>query len=89
MIRNPKGQVLLLQVNPAQLQEDGREYWDLPGGRVKKNQTILETLEREVAEETGITSIEASKSVGMVVSNIRIPLGNGVGLFWMFMNVML
>jgi 8-oxo-dGTP diphosphatase len=76
LIRNTDGKVLLLQVNPAKLQGERRDYWDLPGGRVQQGQTVLDTLQREVAEETGITDVQQPKQVGMVLSNIRIPLGN-------------
>jgi len=74
LIRNKEGNVLLLQVNPAKLNGERKDYWDLPGGRVQKGHTVLDTLQREVAEETGITDIQTTKAIGMVLSNIRIPL---------------
>lgn len=82
LIRNSEGKILLLQVNPAQLRNENRSYWDLPGGRVQKSRTVLDTLKREVAEETGITDIHTIKNIGMVLSNIRIPLSEheSVGL---------
>jgi 8-oxo-dGTP pyrophosphatase MutT (NUDIX family) len=82
LIRNNEGKVLLLQVNPAKLHGERKNYWDLPGGRVQKGHTVLDTLKREVAEETGIIDIQATKDIGMVLSNIRIPFGEGdtVGL---------
>lgn len=79
LIRNNNGKILLLQVNPAVM--DGKDYWDLPGGRVEKGHTVLDTLQREITEETGITGVENPKEVGMVLSNIRIPVGDdSVGL---------
>jgi bis(5'-nucleosidyl)-tetraphosphatase len=30
------------------------DYWDLPKGRMEKGETKLETIEREIEEETGI-----------------------------------
>lgn len=82
LIRNAKGDILLLQVNPAKLNGQRASYWDLPGGRVQKGQTVATTLQREVAEETGILTVGDVKPMGMVLSNIRIPLGDGesVGL---------
>lgn len=58
LIRNSEGKLLLLKVNPAQLRNhEGDPYWDLSGGRIHRGSTIEETLRREVAEETGITSL--------------------------------
>lgn len=48
----------------------------MPGGRVQKGHSVLETLEREIAEETGVTSFKRATPIGMVLSTIRIPLGN-------------
>ena len=75
LISNSAGQVLLLQVNPAQLKGKNGAYWDLPGGRVQRGQTVEETLKREVAEETGIASLGNVKHLGTVLANIRIPIG--------------
>lgn len=81
LIRNNEGKILLLKVNPAMLQGRGN-YWDLPGGRVQKGQDVEETLRREIEEDTGIGKLEVVKEVGMVLSNIRIPIkeGDSVGL---------
>lgn len=76
LIRDNDGKILLLQVNPAKLKDDQTTYWDLPGGRVQKGQTILEALKREIVEETGVTGAEVAKEVGMVLSNVRIPIGD-------------
>jgi len=82
LIRNNEGKVLLLQVNPAKLHGERKNYWDLPGGRVQKRHTVIDTLKREVAEETGVTDIKNTKEIGMVLANIRIPVGENdtVGL---------
>lgn len=82
LVRNNAGKILLLQVNPAKLKAERQAYWDLPGGRIQKDETVISTLEREVEEETGLTGLEKPVEVGMVLSNIRIPLGgdNSVGL---------
>jgi 8-oxo-dGTP pyrophosphatase MutT (NUDIX family) len=81
LIRNQAGKIMLLQVNPEHLKDHGhladadKQYWDLPGGRVEKGSTVTETLQREIAEETGITDISNIQPIGMVLSNIRIPVG--------------
>lgn len=84
LIMNEEGKILLLKVNKEKLRNySGEAYWDIPGGRIHKNSTIEETLEREIEEETGLTEIVSYKKVDMVLSNnIRIPIENGetVGL---------
>ena len=89
---NEKGEVLLLKVNPALLNAQQSAYWDLPGGRVEKNQTIQDTLVREVKEELGVDDIRIDSQVGMFLSNIRIPavdndsVGLILGVFRCYMN---
>jgi len=83
LIKNSKGEILLLKVNAKQLfLYSGEAYWDIPGGRIQKGQTVEETLRREVEKETGIKSIKSFKPFEMVLSNLRIPLNEGgdVGL---------
>jgi hypothetical protein len=46
LIRNKAGEVLLMQVNPAKLNGERKDYWDLSGRRVQKgdsNHTVLYT----------------------------------------------
>jgi 8-oxo-dGTP pyrophosphatase MutT (NUDIX family) len=50
------GHVLLVQQGKKR-----RGQWELPGGRVKKHEPIIEALIREVREETGLTVILKSK----------------------------
>ena len=82
IIRNQKGEILLLKVNPAEFKgHKGEPYWDVPGGRIQKGNSIGETLKRELKEETGITSLSQFKPFSMVISKIRIPTKTGgVGL---------
>lgn len=76
LLRNDKGKILLLQVNPAKLNGEQKDYWDLPGGRIQKGASVTDTLRREVEEETGIIELHEPKEIAMVLSNIRVPLGS-------------
>jgi len=40
------GKVLLLKG-----EKDGRDFWDMPGGRIDDDETIMQTLDRELHEE--------------------------------------
>lgn len=83
IIRNKSGEVLLLKVNVNELHNyTGTAYWDVPGGRIQKGETVEQALKREVKEETGINNIKNIKPLIMSLSNnFRIPTPNGdVGL---------
>jgi len=58
VILNPAGQVLLVR------QGETRRRWELPGGHVKKRESLVEGLEREVREETGLC-VEALRVLGI------------------------
>jgi 8-oxo-dGTP pyrophosphatase MutT (NUDIX family) len=78
LIKNSKGEILLLKVNPDKLifrkDWNGIPYWDIPGGRVKKGEGVLKTLKKEIYEETGISQIKNIEPFLIVLSKIRIPL---------------
>ncbi len=77
IIRNSKGEVLLLKVNAQKFnQENKLEYWDIPGGRIQVSDTVENTLKREIEEETGVKNISNIIPFSMVISNIRIPMEN-------------
>lgn len=77
IIRNIKGEILLLKVNTQKFsQENKLEYWDIPGGRIQVNDTTENTLRREIEEETGIKNVSNIILFSMVISNIRIPVEN-------------
>lgn len=83
LITNQIGKILLCKVNPTSLRDNKHgEYWDLPGGRIHRGSTPDETLRREVWEELGVPNIAIGRLLGMMLSNIRIPLqdGSDVGL---------
>jgi len=81
LITNHAGQILLLQVNKQELIDEGRAYWDIPGGRVKQGESVEQTLAKEVAEETGLT-LSGHEHFDSVLANIRIPQhpGDTVGV---------
>lgn len=56
LLKNPEGKFLLLHRSPIKYPEaTGR--WDLVGGRINPGTTLLENLEREIKEETGLKII--------------------------------
>lgn len=59
VIRNEQGQVLLLKKSYAHVSEK-RPSWDIPGGRIKVGEPLLEALAREVTEETGLELVETT-----------------------------
>lgn len=62
---------------------DGREYWDIPGGRIDSDETILETLTRELKEELpGIGAF----IFGEAIEAYRLPrdISNDLGLVLIF-----
>ncbi len=46
-IEDPYGQTLMVK------QAYGKKLWALPGGKVKRNESLLGALRREILEETG------------------------------------
>ena len=52
VVSNISGKVLLLKRSKREL--TNKNKWDLPGGHLEKNQTVKESLKREIEEETGL-----------------------------------
>lgn len=73
LILNPEGKILLLERHHA----SKGLYWDLPGGRLQKEESQIEALFREVKEETGLDHINRVRPFMMTLSNIRIPTPEG------------
>jgi len=59
IIRNRRtGKILLIHRTAKQVSGD---IWEYPVGRTKQFETLVDGLKREVAEETGLTSIEIER----------------------------
>ena len=85
LITNDKGQVLLLKENVHGHNLERGHYWDFPGGRMEDGETVVDTLRREVEEETGIKEISEPEFKAATISPVQIKLKNGevVGLVLM------
>jgi 8-oxo-dGTP diphosphatase len=71
-IENDQGAVLLVR------QVVGQRLWTLPGGKVRRNESLKSALDREVREETGL--IVATASYRQIYD--RPKRGNITVLFW-------
>lgn len=77
VLSDDKGRVFV------QRRADGR--WEFPGGKSTKGETPIQTLARELAEETGITTIDATPwlrrvlpDAGIVVHFFRVNKWRGI-----------
>jgi 8-oxo-dGTP pyrophosphatase MutT (NUDIX family) len=74
LILNREGRVLLLLRRFAGTQR--RTFWDIPGGRKRRDEAIAAALKREVFEETGLQiGGKPIQFVGSTLTTSRIPLG--------------
>ena len=55
LISHPNGKILLIR--------SPRRGWEFPGGQVEEGENLIEALQREIIEESGVT----------VYSNIKSP----------------
>ena len=63
LVRHPNGKILLIR--------SPRRGWEFPGGQVEEGENLIEALQRETQEESGVIA-----SIGPLVgiySNIRSP----------------
>lgn len=82
LIQNSEGNLLILRQNPEKFRKPPVSYWDIPGGRMQREESIETTLKREVYEETGLELLTFHPFI-MVLTSIRIPIGTGdVGLIF-------
>ncbi|HVS79179.1 MAG TPA: NUDIX domain-containing protein [Candidatus Saccharimonadales bacterium] len=87
LITNDAGEILLLNTGDYVLK--GIEpHWDIPGGRIQEGSNVPETLQREVAEETGVKRILGSEFFTAVISNFGGKVdGRDIGLALMIYRV--
>jgi len=57
VVRNPSGQLLIAK-RAEHLHQGG--LWEFPGGKVEENETVIESLRRELQEEVGITVTQST-----------------------------
>jgi 8-oxo-dGTP diphosphatase len=72
LIQNVKGEILILQVDPKKFAVYSLLHWDLPGGRIQKNESLEGALRREVKEEIGWDQLNIIRPFCMALSPRRI-----------------
>ena len=55
-LTNKKNKILVLKAGPLETKYTKKNFWDLPGGRIKIGHNVRDTIRREVREELGISS---------------------------------
>lgn len=61
IVKNSKGEILFIY---------RKDKWDIPKGRVEKNETIEEAALREVEEETGVKNLKITNSTPYITYHI-------------------
>lgn len=74
LFTNHKGEVLILQANTNKYHNNPGEHWDLPGGRIQKDESFEQGLKREVWEELGIQDFKISELFDTSISKHRVHL---------------
>jgi predicted house-cleaning noncanonical NTP pyrophosphatase (MazG superfamily) len=85
LIRNSKGEFLVLGVPERKLRNKKFKPWDVPGGQIEPGETFQATLAREIKEELSIVYDAKPEFITSTFTDIRIPNEMGeVALVLMF-----
>ena len=63
LLENGEGKFLLMRRSEEKYR-DVLQKWDIPGGRIDPGKSLMENLEREVMEETGLKVTEEPRLIG-------------------------
>ena len=74
LVQNDQGEILVLKSSLRNHSAGVVIYWDIPGGRIEEGGNALDTLKREMEEETGIKEISEVKFKTVVISHHEIPI---------------
>ena len=69
LVRNEHGEILLVGSRGS---GSSARHLDLPGGRMEPNETFLQTLDRELLEEIGLSYIGEPKMLTTTLARIQI-----------------
>ena len=71
LLRNHEGNFLLVRESPEKYPEKG-SIWDMPGGRIEPGVPYLDSLKREIKEETGL---DLKKEVRLIAAQdiLKVP----------------
>ncbi len=59
IIFRKNGQIKYLLLHyPSRARTPNKDYWDFPKGHIEKGESLLQTVKREIKEETGIGDIK-------------------------------